>query len=188
MHVAADGFTLFLRKGGHDRSDHLTGHNGRVDLLFLKEHADTDGLQFTDSFQAVDSVAGKAGDGLSQHPVDQSSPAVRRQPLKVIALVRNGSADAFVGIDVYQLPTIMGGDKVCVIPVLCGVGIELLVRGGAYTGIGGNAERNCFRLLCSRYGYDSPFTLRNGKISTNIQHLLQAFTSPLQQHTIPWKP
>ncbi len=55
--------------------------------------------------------------------------------VEIIAFAHCKAGDAFVGVDVHQLPIIMAGDVLGVVVDLCDVGVLLVIRIAADTGV-----------------------------------------------------
>lgn len=95
-HISRDGFAFSLREGGKQRGHHFAGHGGGVDILLFKANTDTQILQFPDDLQTFLGIPCKSGDGLYQYPIDQTSAAVRQEPLKILPLFCRCTCDAFI--------------------------------------------------------------------------------------------
>lgn len=132
-HIAGDGFALGLGEGGEECSHHFAGHRRSVNVLFLEADADTERFQLSDGFQAFLGIAGKAGDGFYQHPVDQPSAAICQEPLEVLTLFSRCPSNTLICVYVNHSPVFLAGDQVTVVTVLGGEGVELVIRGGADT-------------------------------------------------------
>ena len=77
LHVFRNGFTLCLGAGRKDSSQHFAGHHPGVDVVFLKEHADPQGFQLPDRFQALFRVSGEPGDGFDKDFINPTFTAIR---------------------------------------------------------------------------------------------------------------
>ena len=98
------GLALLLRQRCHDRRDHLAGHSGCVNALFLEQDAHAKLLEFPDGSKTVFRIAGKARDGLDQNPVDLSLAAVCHHALEVLTLVNRSAGDAGIRVDIDHFP------------------------------------------------------------------------------------
>ena len=87
-HIVGDIFALLLIHHGQDGGEELAGQLRGVDALLLEAHPHPQGLQLPDGLQALLGVPGEPGGGLHQDLVHPAPPAVRQQPLEVLALLR----------------------------------------------------------------------------------------------------
>ncbi|MPM75049.1 hypothetical protein SDC9_122040 [bioreactor metagenome] len=85
-------------------------------------------------------VPRKAGYGFDKDTVDFSVPAILYHAVEIIPLACHKAGDALVGVNVRQLPALMGGNVFGVVVHLCDVGVLLVVRVAAHTGICRHAE------------------------------------------------
>ena len=97
--ILGDGFGFLLGQGGHDSDQDLSFGIHGINIFFFKEDRDAQGLQFPDMAQAVQGIAGKAGDGLGDDHVDLSVPGLLHHLLELEPIFSGGSRDSFVGED-----------------------------------------------------------------------------------------
>ena len=159
LHVPGNRLALFLCQRRHDRRDHLAGHPGRVDALFLEQNAHTKFLEFPDGCKAVLCVPGKAGDGLDQNAVNLPFPAVCHHALEVLAFVYGRACDARICVNIDHFPIRFAGNEVGVILILRAVGVELVFAGGADTGVSRDAQLSCNDLVLRRNDDHAVFLL-----------------------------
>ena len=111
-----------------------------VDIFLFEDDRDAHGAQSPDIVEAVDGVSGEAGDGLDQHQVDLSLPALADHPQEGGALGSGGARDALVGEDPRHGPLGVGHDLVGIVGLLGLVAGELLLVVGGYPAVGGDPE------------------------------------------------
>lgn len=93
-HIAGVAGGLHLGEGGVNGSGLLGAELAGVDVLLFEADGDSQPHQLPHEVQAVPGVAGEAGHGLDQYPVDLPGAAVRQHPIEFIPLpgVQPGNA------------------------------------------------------------------------------------------------
>jgi len=122
-HVVGDGGGFLLCDGAEHFHDQLVLHFGGLDAFLFKIYVHAERFQFPESGEAVPDVSGKSGNGFDQNQIDFPFAAVVHHPQKILPLVRSGSGNALVGINIDQLPFIVAGDMLGVVIHLRGEGI-----------------------------------------------------------------
>ena len=181
-HIAGDGFALGLGEGGEERSHHFAGHRRSVNVLFLEVDADTERFQLSDGFQTFLGIAGKAGDGFYQHPVDQPSAAICQEPLEVLTLFSRCPSDTLICVYVYHSPVFLAGDQVAVVTVLGGEGVKLVIRGGADTGVCRNPQFGVLGLFGCLDGDDPVLLFPKRHAAVGHQLFRHVSSPPFLQH------
>ena len=97
-----------------------------VDALFLEVHVHTEVFQHSSVFEAVDGVAGEAGNGLADDAVDLAELAIPQKPVEIISTAHVRACDSFIRIDVYKLILRVLARKIAVVSNLCGEGVKLI--------------------------------------------------------------
>ena len=152
-HVFGDGYGFFLGLRSRQCQQHFAGHIRSVNVLFLEENGDTVVFEQSGIQQGVRCVSCEATDGLGQDSVDLSFLTIGHQSIEVLSLCSLGSADAFVGVDVHQLHTLVIADEVGVVLYLSGEGVKLVAGVAGHTAVGSHTEDKSF-LHTGRYGDD----------------------------------
>lgn len=153
-HIAGDGFAFGLSEGCEQSGHHFAGHGCGVDVFFFKAHPNPQRLQLPNRLQTFLGVAGKSGDGLYQHSVDQPSAAVCKESLEILSLFSRCAGDALVGVYVHHAPIFLAGDQAGVVRILCGEGVELVIRSRTDTGVGSDSQFHVLWLFRILLGYD----------------------------------
>ena len=112
--------------------------------MFLEEDADPKGFEFPDSFQTFGGISRESGYGLHQHLIDSSIPTVCKQSLEILPFFRGGSGDAFICIDVHQLPLVMGSNHFHIVAVLRSKAVDLVIGVRADTAVSRNPQDDFF--------------------------------------------
>ena len=136
--VLGNAAALLLGQRGHDRQHQLALAVEGPDVLLLKVNLDALVLELADGGQAVDGVAGEAGDALGDNQVDLPVERIVYHALE--ALAPAGVAAGFALVRVYgnKLPVRASLDVVGVIIDLRLIAGELLVLVRGNTGVGSN--------------------------------------------------
>ena len=138
--VSAHAFTFCLGEACVDRHQQLAVTLEGVDVLFLKDDADAHQLELTDELDAFRSISGEPGDGLGDDVVNLAASAIPDHPLELVTLIRSGTRDALVGIDVHELPFGLAHDHLRVHPLLHGVAGELFFGVSGDSAVGSDPE------------------------------------------------
>ena len=97
LHITGNRLALLLCQRCHDRRDHLTGHSGGINPLFLEQDADAQFFQFPDSRKTVLRISRESRNALDQNAVDLAFVAIPHHALKIFALLDGRAGDALVG-------------------------------------------------------------------------------------------
>ena len=136
--VIRNALTLLLRKRSEDGQHQLAVPAQTVYVLLLKINRYPQFLQFTHRFQQRNRVTGEAADGLGEHSVDLSRPAVRQQPLKLRAIVLR-PGQRFVCIHPCVGPAGAALNELAVMADLRGQRMQHGVLSGGHPAVGRNA-------------------------------------------------
>ena len=90
-----------------------------MDILFLEVDVYPQAFQLTDGFQHRHCIPGKPADGLDQHHIDLSSPAVLQQALK-LRTAGPGAGETFIGVHPGILPVLPALNEAAVVADLRG--------------------------------------------------------------------
>ena len=138
--VAADGFTLSLRKAAEEAQRHFTGHLHCVDALFFKNNGDTLCLELADISDGIQRVSGKPGDGFGQHHVDFTFFTQCHELEKLGTLFGAGSGDALIGKNTGKLPILVFADFIGIISNLRSVAGLLFFLFGTDPAVGRHTQ------------------------------------------------
>ena len=138
--IFRDGLAFFLGHHGEDSCQQFTRHLGGVNALLLKADPNPQVPQLPNRHQALTGVSREPCGGFRQDLVDAASAAVLQEPLEVIPLLRGGPSDPLIRIYVHKLPFRVAGDEFCVVGILCGKGVELVLRVGTDAGVSGHTQ------------------------------------------------
>ena len=131
---------FFLCIGCQDGQHQLSVRAHGVEVLFFKEHINTQAFQFPDGFQQRDRISCKAGDAFCNDEVDFSGAAACQHSLKAVPLAL-GAGDGFVTEHATVKPTGVRLNQAVVIAHLRGKRVEHRVLSGRNAGIGADAQR-----------------------------------------------
>ena len=144
-HIAGVVGGFHLGEGPIDLGHLLGGHPAGVDVLLLEVDGDAQPEQFPHELDVLLGVAGKPGDGFHQHPVDLPRPAVLHHAVEFLPFPGLQAGDPLVCVDVYQFPVLSPGDILAVEVHLGDVGVDLVLRVAADSGVGGHPQFCLFR-------------------------------------------
>ena len=125
--VLGNAAAFLLRQRAHDGNEQLALAVESPDILLFKIALDAFFLELSDGRQAVHGVAGKAADALGDDQVNLPGQRISDHSLEAFTALGAGTGDAFVGIDVHELPVVPALDVVGVIIDLRLVAGELIV-------------------------------------------------------------
>ena len=128
---------FLLRDGGHDGESKLRVRFEGVDVVVHEDHADAHCLELPGVADAVQHVAGEAGNLLGQNEVEFVILRVLDHAVEGGAFLRSGAAHALVHINFVKLPQRVAANVLVEIPLLAfqRIGLVEIVRG--HTAIGG---------------------------------------------------
>ena len=133
--IFRNSLALFLSHHGEDGCQQLAGHLGGIDALLLEADPRPPGPSAPGPPSGSRWCFARPSGGFCQDLVDAASAAVFQEPLEVIPLLRGGPGDPLIRIYVHELPFRVAGDEFCVVGILCGKGVELVLRVGADTSV-----------------------------------------------------
>lgn len=133
--VLGDGTAFLLRQGGHNRQEQFSLGVECPYVLLFKEDLNAFFLKLSYGGQAVHGVSCKTADRLGNDKVYLARNGICDHLIEALSLLGVRAGDAFIGINLYELPFGVVLDILCVVIDLCLVGGELLVAVGGHTGI-----------------------------------------------------
>ena len=136
--VLADGPGFFLRQGTHDREQQFALAIKGVDVFLLEEALHAFLFELSDGHQAVDRVAGEAGNALRNDEVDLAVHRVPDHGIETVAVLGAEGRDPFVGVDAGELPVAPAFDITGVVVYLRLVACELFVAVRGHPRISGD--------------------------------------------------
>ena len=151
FHILGNGFALCLGTCSNYGGQHLAGYHPGIDVMLLEEDTDSQCPQLPNRLQAVLCISGESGDGFHKNLIDLSPSAVLQHPLEVSPFLCGCTGDTLIRIDVYQFPPVMGFNEIVVVGILGGEAIQLIVRIGTDTAVGGNPQDDFLLRLRCRY-------------------------------------
>ena len=116
------------------------------------------------SGEAVVDISCKPGDRFDEDEVDFALSAVGQHPLEFLPLIRPGSGDALIGVNIRQLPFLIFGDEVLVVIHLYRKGVQLIGGVAADSGIGADTQLGRGILKNGVYRFNNLY-LRHGGTS-----------------------
>ena len=129
---------FLLRDGGHDGEPQFRVRVEGVDVVVHEDHADAHCLELPGVTDAVQHIAGEAGDFLGENEVEFVILRVLDHAVEGGAFLRSGAAHALVHIDFVKLPQRVAADVLVEIPLLAFQRIGLVEIVGGHTAIGGD--------------------------------------------------
>ena len=102
--VIRNAAAFLLCEGAKQCEHQLPVLRKRVDVFLLKADGNAELLQVPDSFQKVNRVSGKTGNGLCENDIDFTRFAIVEHMLELIAFGCSGTADAIIRINTDILP------------------------------------------------------------------------------------
>ena len=164
LHVFRNAPALFLGEGSHNGQDHFRQGVRRIDSFLLEEKLNTVALQFPDRLEGIHSVSGESANALRDNVIDRPSLAVLDHLLELYPAFYRSSAQAFVRINLYQIPvsTLRRPEPESLHLIFQAFKLGVLIR--AHTAVCSNPLSACsLRLFNLRYCF----------------HALLLFTTPL---------
>ena len=148
-YVFTDGLGFCLCEVAHDGYHGFACFCQRVDVLLFEDHTDAECFEFSDVFEAVDSVSCESGDGLDEDEVYLMLSAVLYHLEEFRAFLRHRACDAFVCVDTCVQPVLVFCNDSVVVFDLGFVAVLLFVLLGRYSAVGCDLQEPFYGYACA---------------------------------------